>query len=171
MAGAALLLGSGLRAAHAADGPQPGDLLVGADDAALKPLGPADLEVGAKQRIVVPLDATAKRARNDSRFNRILLLKLDPGSLNDTTKARAALGGGVLAYSAICKHQACDVNAWRAKEQRLLCFCHLPQFEPADGAAVVSGPAPHPLPSLPLQVDADGRLAVAGAFSAPPGAG
>ncbi len=170
MVGVALALGSGWRGAHAAEGPQVGDWLVDADDAEFKPIKATDIVLGAKQRIVVPFDTAAKKARDESRFNRLLLLKLDPASLNEKTKARSEAGGGVLAYSAICTHQACDVNAWRAKEQRLLCFCHLSQFEPADGATVVSGPAPRPLPSLPLQVDSDGRLAVAGEFSAPLGA-
>ena len=167
LAGVALAMGSGMQAQAAADTPQAGDWLVAVDDAAAaKPLGPADLKTGEKQLIVFPYDPVAKRARNSSRLNRILLIKLDPAGFNASTKARAA--EGVVAYSAICTHQACDVNSWRPKEQALLCFCHFSQFQPAEDAAVISGPAPRELPCLPLKVEA-GRLVLAGGFSQPPG--
>ena len=40
------------------------------------------------------------------------------------------------------------------------------QFDPRDGAKVVDGPAPRPLPALPITV-ADGVLVVAQPFTAP----
>jgi len=169
LAGSALALGTGLRGARAADdSPQAGDWLVGVDDEAAKPIAAADLKVDDKQLIVFPYDPVAKRARSDSRLNRILLIKLDPASLNADCAPRAA--EGVLAYSAICTHQACDVNSWRPKEKTLLCFCHFSQFRPAEGASVVAGPAPRPLPSLPLKLDGT-KLMLAGGFSEAPGGG
>lgn len=167
LAGAALALGSGLPARAASDNPQAGDWLVAVDDTSgAKPLGPADLKTGEKQLIVFPYDPVAKRARSGSRLNRILLIRLDPSGFNATTQARAA--EGVLAYSAVCTHQACDVNSWRPKEQALLCFCHFSQFQPAEDAAVIAGPAPRGLPSLPLKVES-GRLVLSGGFNQPPG--
>jgi Rieske Fe-S protein len=169
LAGAALALGSGLHGAHAEDDlPRAGDWLVGVDDDAAKPITPADLKIDEKQLIVFPFDSAAKRARSNTRLNRILLIKLDPASLDAETTQRAA--EGVLAYSAICTHQACDVNSWRPKEKTLLCFCHFSQFQPAEGASVVAGPAPRPLPWLPLKVDG-GKLVIAGSFSEAPGGG
>jgi hypothetical protein len=32
---------------------------------------------------------------------------------------------GVLAFSAICTHQGCDVTEWSKGDKSLLCFCHL----------------------------------------------
>lgn len=155
--------------AHGADdGPQAGDALTLADADDATPLRVDDLKRDAKQLIVYPYDLQAKRVRYDSRLNKILLIRVDPGELDAENRSRAA--DGVLAFSAICTHQGCDVNAWRAAEKTLLCFCHFSQFQPLEGAAVISGPAPRPLPALPLK-QVDGRLVVAGPFTRPPGVG
>ena len=168
LAGAALALGSGLHNAVAAtDSPTAGDWLVGIDDDTAKPIGPADVKLGEKQILVFPYDPVAKRARNESRLNRILLVRIDPATMNAETAPRAA--GGVLAYSAVCTHQGCDVNAWREVEKTLLCFCHFTQFQPGEGASVVAGPAPRALPSLALKTDGD-KFVLASGFSGAPGA-
>ena len=49
------------------------------------------------------------------------------------------------------------------------CPCHQSKFDVRDRARVVDGPAPRPLPALPLRI-VDGRLVVAGPFTARPGA-
>jgi len=166
-AGMALLAGAGLRPAQAAeDGPRTGDWLVLADDEAKKPIGAADVKLGEKPLIAYPFDPAAKAVRDGSRMNRILLVRLDPGSLDGATQPRAA--EGVVAYSAFCTHMGCDVNAWVAAEKVLLCFCHFSKFDPSQEAAVTGGPAPRPLPALPIKLE-DGKFVVAGAFSAPPG--
>ena len=58
--------------------------------------------------------------------------------------------GDFVAYSAICTHQGCDVAY---KGGNLACPCHGSVFDPADGAAVVAGPAPSPLPEIPVKVE------------------
>jgi cytochrome b6-f complex iron-sulfur subunit len=57
--------------------------------------------------------------------------------------------GDFVAYSAVCTHQGCTVAY---KEGNLACPCHGSIFDPADGAAVVSGPAQRPLPEIPVKV-------------------
>ena len=57
--------------------------------------------------------------------------------------------GDFVAYSAVCTHQGCTV-AYRGGQ--LACPCHGSVFDPANGAAVVSGPAGRPLPEVPLEV-------------------
>ena len=57
--------------------------------------------------------------------------------------------GDFVAYSAVCTHQGCTVAY---KEGNLACPCHGSIFDPADGAAVVSGPAQTPLPEIPVKV-------------------
>ena len=47
----------------------------------------------------------------------------------------------------------------------LYCPCHFTKYDPRDGAAVIDGPAPRPLPALPLKI-VDGKLTVAGPFTA-----
>ena len=58
-------------------------------------------------------------------------------------------GGRFVAYSAVCTHAGCTV-AYR--NSQLACPCHGSIFDPANGAAVVSGPAQRPLPEIPVQV-------------------
>src|SRR5918997_2962074 len=57
--------------------------------------------------------------------------------------------GDFVAYSAVCTHQGCDV-AYQGGN--LACPCHGSVFDPADGAAVVTGPATRPLPEIPIKV-------------------
>jgi nitrite reductase/ring-hydroxylating ferredoxin subunit len=57
--------------------------------------------------------------------------------------------GDFVAYSAICTHQRCTVDY---KDGNLACPCHGSVFDPAEGAAVVTGPATRPLPEIPVKV-------------------
>jgi Rieske Fe-S protein len=57
-----------------------------------------------------------------------------------------------LAYSATCTHQACAITVLSA--QKLRCPCHGSTFDTADGA-VLSGPAPRPLPRREIVVEGD----------------
>jgi Rieske Fe-S protein len=57
--------------------------------------------------------------------------------------------GEFVAYSAICTHQQCTV-AYR--DAQLVCPCHGSIFDPANGAAVVNGPAQVPLQEIPVEV-------------------
>ncbi len=144
--------------------PQPGDMLVRVSDAALAtttPLTVADILPGPPT-VAWAMDPTAQIVRAGSRFNQVLLLKLDPAALSADTQARAA--SGIVAYTIICTHSGCDVEDWLAAEQLLLCNCHSSTFDPRSGARVVEGPAPRSLPALPLGVT-DGKLVVAGAFT------
>jgi Rieske Fe-S protein len=58
--------------------------------------------------------------------------------------------GDFVAYSAICTHQGCTVAY---KNGNLACPCHGSVFDPANGAAVIAGPAPSPLPEIPVKVE------------------
>jgi cytochrome b6-f complex iron-sulfur subunit len=57
--------------------------------------------------------------------------------------------GDFVAYSAVCTHQGCTVAY---KNGQLACPCHGSVFDPANGAEVVAGPAPRPLPKIPVKV-------------------
>jgi rieske iron-sulfur protein len=108
------------------------------------------------------MDPTDRTVRSGSRLNRVILLRLDAAQLAADTRSRAA--GGVVAYNAICTHTGCEVVEWVAAAQVLQCPCHFSQFDPRDGARVVDGPAPRPLPALPLTL-VDGKLGVARSFT------
>jgi len=143
--------------------PREGDLLVAVDSTTPEPLKPDDVPPSGKLTMAWPLDPTDNTVRDGSRLNKVLLLRLDPESLDPVTRDRAA--EGVVAYSAICTHAGCDVIDWYPESQRLECPCHNSQFDPAAAAKVVGGPAPRSLPALPLKI-ADGRLVVAKPFTA-----
>ena len=76
---------------------------------------------------------------------------------------------GLVAYSAICTHLGCVVMSKLNANGEIPCPCHNSQFDPAADAKVVGGPAPRPLPSLPLDVSADGVITAGGLFSGPIG--
>lgn len=146
--------------------PMPGDRLVEEDaEGPPTPLRVSDLRPG-KPLLAFPFDAAKGDVRSDSRLNKIVLMRFADADMNAETQGRSA--GGVLAFSAICTHQGCDVKTWLSKEQALVCFCHSTKFLLLDGARVASGPASRALPFLPLSLDGD-QLVIAGAFSTQPG--
>jgi Rieske Fe-S protein len=73
------------------------------------------------------------------------------------------------AFSAICTHLGCTVNAKLDGAGHISCPCHGSQFDPNNAAKVVGGPAARPLPSLPIKLGDDGSIAVDGEFSGPIG--
>ena len=162
-------LGAGLAPAlafaqggQATERPRAGDFLVRVDDAALTPLGADDIPLGAPQTMAWAVDPESKTVRSGSRLNRILLLRFDPATLTEGTRANAA--AGIVAYTAICTHNGCDVTDWLSDEQVLSCPCHQTRFDPKSDGRVIEGAAPRALPALPLAV-ADGKLVVARAFT------
>jgi rieske iron-sulfur protein len=114
----------------------------------------------------LPADPVTGTVRDGSRFNKLLLLRVNPDELDAETRSRAI--DGVLAYSAICTHQGCTLNAWNKEARLIQCFCHHSEFSPAAGGRPTKGPATASLPLLPLTV-ADGALVVAADFTSKPG--
>ncbi len=53
------------------------------------------------------------------------------------------------AFSAVCTHVGCILN--RISDGTIICPCHGSRFKIADGA-VVTGPAPTPLPKKPIKI-------------------
>ncbi|WP_458189656.1 QcrA and Rieske domain-containing protein [Haladaptatus sp. NG-WS-4] len=74
---------------------------------------------------------------------------------------------GYAAYSKVCTHAGCMVSNY--ENQRMVCPCHFGKFNPIQGAAVVGGPPPRPLPQLPITLSSDGFLIATGDFEAPVG--
>ncbi len=142
------------------------DLLVDADaESDFKPLRPTDLQL-AKPLLVFPFDAKAGKLRNESRLNKLVVVRLPEEKMTAETRARSV--SGVVAYSSICTHQGCDVKTWMSKESVLACYCHSSKFDLFDGAKVVGGPASAPLRAVPLALAGE-FLSIAA--SLPPKAG
>jgi len=137
-----------------------GDLLVPIDGGGV--IEPRDVPIGGPPIFAWPMEPAASLVRNGSRLNKVLLLRLDPAMLEGATRDHAA--DGVVAYTVICPHTGCDVTGWLAEPKLLECPCHNSQYNPHADGALVTGPAPRPLPALPLKI-ADGKLMVAKPFT------
>jgi rieske iron-sulfur protein len=143
--------------------PKEGDLLVSILSESPVPLKHKDIPIGGPPVVAWAMDQAGNLVRKGSRLNKVLLLRLDPATLVGITRERAA--DGVVAYSAICPHAGCEVDAWVDDQKILECSCHYSRYNPRNGAAVLDGPAPRALPALPLKI-VDGNLAVAKPFTA-----
>jgi rieske iron-sulfur protein len=77
---------------------------------------------------------------------------------------------GYAAYSKVCTHAGCMVSE-AEDDGTLVCPCHFAKFDPTGGAEVLDGPAPRPLPQLPITLSSDGYLMATGNFEAGVGPG
>jgi rieske iron-sulfur protein len=121
-----------------------------------------DLEVGGPQVVAYPMDPKSGVIRDNSRFNMVILIRYDPSQLSEETRAHAA--DGVVCYTAVCTHQGCPVSMWSTEREAVFCSCHGSIYDLKDGAEVLDGPAPRPLPALPVKIE-NGAPTVAGAFT------
>jgi ubiquinol-cytochrome c reductase iron-sulfur subunit len=71
----------------------------------------------------------------------------------------------------MCTHLGCPVGLYQEQTQVLVCPCHQSIFNVLAGAVPEFGPAPRPLPQLPITVDAKGNLRAKGAFDQAVGPG
>jgi ubiquinol-cytochrome c reductase iron-sulfur subunit len=139
------------------------------------PITPAEFSAPGGMITIVPdgytddLDALAKAA--------VILIKFRPGELNVPTVRN---GGtlistmnwtvdNIVAYSKICTHVGCPVALYEQTTHHILCPCHQSTFDATTGATVIFGPAPRPLPQLPLAVDSSGYLVAKSDFTQPVG--
>ncbi|MDA8196768.1 MAG: Rieske 2Fe-2S domain-containing protein [Actinomycetota bacterium] len=92
---------------------------------------------------------------------------------NWTTKPGRETWGpqGYLAFSKICTHAGCPVGLYQELTQQLLCPCHQSLFDVLTGATQVFGPAPRPLPQLPIYFDSNGNLRAQSGYLEPVGPG
>jgi len=139
------------------------------------PITPAEFSVPGSAITIVPegyvddADALTKAT--------VTLIKFRPGELDIPTRmAGSTLIGtmnwtvdNIVAYSRICTHVGCPVGLYEQTTHHLLCPCHQSTFNAAKGAEVIFGPAPRPLPQLPITVDAQGYLVAKSDFTQPVG--
>ena len=65
---------------------------------------------------------------------------------------------GYVAYSKVCTHLGCPVGLYERELELLVCPCHQSMFNVRNGAVPQFGPAPRPLPQLPLGYNDQGYL-------------
>lgn len=78
---------------------------------------------------------------------------------------------GIVAFSKICTHAGCAVSLFNVLSMQLVCPCHQSTFNILQDCKPVFGPAPRPLPQLPLGVRSDGYLFATSDFIEPVGPG
>jgi ubiquinol-cytochrome c reductase iron-sulfur subunit len=78
---------------------------------------------------------------------------------------------GYVAYSKLCTHLGCPVGLYEQELELLVCPCHQSMFNVRNGAQPQFGPAPRPLPQLPLMFNDDGDLAAQAHYDQPVGPG
>jgi ubiquinol-cytochrome c reductase iron-sulfur subunit len=89
-----------------------------------------------------------------------------------TQKGRESWGPkGYVAYSKVCTHLGCPVGLYEQELQLLVCPCHQSMFNVTNGAIPQFGPAPRPLPQLPIYIDADGFIRAQDDYNQPVGPG
>ena len=147
------------------DLPAKGDQLVAGDGSSKTPLTTDSVKVGAELMTALAMSAKGV-VKSDSRFSKLLLFRFDDKDIADDVRSLTV--DGIMAFSAICTHQGCELSAWEPATDKLTCFCHGSVFLPAKGGDVAHGPASKRLPMLPLAKNGN-TLVVAADFTAPPG--
>ncbi len=110
-------------------------------------------------------------------FSQTMLIRQKPpaGETNIVTgPGRESWGpSGYLAFSKVCTHAGCPVGLYQEVTHQLLCPCHQSVFDvgPGHPASNVFGPAPRPLPQLPIYFDSEGLLRSQKGYDEPIGPG
>jgi quinol---cytochrome c reductase iron-sulfur subunit len=140
-----------------------------------QPITSAEFSTPGQSITIVPegftddLDALAKAT--------VTLIKFRPDELHvpTTTDGGTLIStmnwtvDNIVAYSRICTHVGCPVGLYEQTTHHLLCPCHQSTFDASTGATVIFGPAPRPLPQLPMTVDSSGYLVAKSDFTQPVG--
>jgi ubiquinol-cytochrome c reductase iron-sulfur subunit len=116
-------------------------------------------------------------ADKDNLGSPVVVVRVDPTTLELPADRASWAPEGILAYSKICTHAACAISLFRSplspstqsRGPALVCPCHYSTFDVLDGGTVEFGPAGRPLPQLPLRIDASGALTAGGPMSGPVG--
>ena len=128
----------------------------------------SDLAIGS---IVTVFPEGKQNTDNGQAVDQTVLIRLS--NENYTTKKGRETWApqGYVAYSKLCTHLGCPVGLYEQELELLVCPCHQSMFNVANGAMPTFGPAPRPLPQLPLMVDSMGYLQSQSDFTEPVGPG
>ncbi|MEI8268565.1 MAG: Rieske 2Fe-2S domain-containing protein [Acidimicrobiaceae bacterium] len=127
-----------------------------------------DLAVGA---IVTVFPEGQQDTENGQAVDQTVLIRVSNQDFT-TMKGRETWGPqGLLAYSKLCTHLGCPVGLYEQQLQLLVCPCHQSMFDVNNGAVPQFGPAPRPLPQLPIYIDADGYVRAQSDYREPVGPG
>ena len=110
---------------------------------------------------------------NGQAVDQTVLIRLSPGPLPEPTMPGRESWSpeGYVAYSKLCTHLGCPVGLYEQQLELLVCPCHQSMFKIREGAIPTFGPAPRPLPQLPLMFNQDGYLVAQGPYDQAVGPG
>jgi len=131
-----------------------------------RPIHSSDLEVGGALTVF-------PEGFVGSSIDMSMLVRPEPAYKNIVTMPGRETWGprGYVAYSKMCTHAGCPVGLYQELTQTLLCPCHQSVFNVMDGAVPEFGPAPRPLPQLPLMIDSAGWIRAQAGYDQPVGPG
>jgi ubiquinol-cytochrome c reductase iron-sulfur subunit len=134
------------------------------------PIKASDVTIGSAFHVIPEGLADMHHGRLEEKAKAaVLLMRLNPEDLNETEERASWSYDGIVAYSKICTHVGCPVALYEQQTHHLLCPCHQSQFDVANHAEVIFGPAARPLPQLPIAVDDEGYLVAQSDFTEPVG--
>lgn len=157
-------------------GPKPGDTLDETDwkkgtllvDSNGKPIHKDQMQVGGIQTVYPKGKQTTGTA---VAVDQTVLIRVQLTDLV-TQKGRTTWAPmGYVAYSKVCTHLGCPVGLYEHELELLVCPCHQSMFNVTNGAIPQFGPAPRPLPQLPLYIGADGYIRAQAGFDQAVGPG
>jgi ubiquinol-cytochrome c reductase iron-sulfur subunit len=172
LAGAAGALGLALVFPIRSLGPSPGDTLFRTQwragslalNAAGQPIHRDDLEIDG----VVTVFPQGHIGSADSQT---IVVRVNPATLKLPPGREDWAPEGYVAYSKVCTHAGCPVGLYLAATHELRCPCHQSTFDVLTGATPTYGPAPRPLPQLPIEFGAEGLLRARSDYDEPVGPG
>lgn len=127
-----------------------------------------DLAIGS---IVTVFPEGTQNTDNGQAVDQTVLIRISNENFT-TQKGRETWGpAGYVAYSKLCTHLGCPVGLYEQELQLLVCPCHQSMFDVTNGAIPNFGPAPRPLPQLPLYVDGSGYIRSQKDYDQPVGPG
>jgi ubiquinol-cytochrome c reductase iron-sulfur subunit len=130
------------------------------------PISPAEFSSPGQMITVVP--EGYQDDQNALAAATAIIIKFAPGELQAPTVMNWTVDN-IVCYSKICTHVGCPAALYEQTTHHILCPCHQSTFDAPRGALVLFGPAPRPLPQLPLTTDAQGYLVAASDFHEPVG--
>jgi len=133
------------------------------------PIKASDVTLGSAFHIIPEGLNDSEHKLEEKAKAAVLLMRLRPEDLTELPERASWSYDGIVAYSKICTHVGCPVALYEQQTHHLLCPCHQSQFDVANHAEVIFGPAKRALPQLPIAVDSEGYLIAQSDFLEPVG--
>jgi ubiquinol-cytochrome c reductase iron-sulfur subunit len=161
-------------------GPLPGTSLEGTDwkrgtvlvDSNNRPIS-RDTLVSGGIMTVYPERPRAQKFFSDDALaiDQTVLIRVGDSDIKTMPGRESWAPDGYVAYSKLCTHLGCPVGLYEQELRLLVCPCHQSMFNVTNGAVPQFGPAPRPLPQLPLMWNENGNLAAQAGYDQAVGPG